>query len=91
MSDDKVLLTQFGVKHLYIFGSFAQGTERLDSDIDLLAEFSLDITKENKQKNKDTLKQLYFEKFKRFVDLIEVGPYLSENLLKEINNCTKVF
>ncbi len=89
--DDKVLLTQFGVKHLYIFGSFAQGAERLDSDIDLLAEFSLDITKENKQKNKDTLKQLYFEKFKRFVDLIEVGPYLSENLLKEINNCTKVF
>ncbi len=91
LSDDKVLLTQFGVKHLYIFGSFAQGTERLDSDIDLLAEFSLDITKENKQKNKDTLKQLYFEKFKRFVDLIEVGPYLSENLLKEINSCTKVF
>ncbi len=91
LSDEKILLTQFGVKHLYIFGSFAQGTERLDSDIDLLAEFSLDITKENKQKNKDTLKQLYFEKFKRFVDLIEVGPYLSENLLKEINNCTKIF
>lgn len=91
LSDDKVLLNQFGVKHLYIFGSFAQGTERLDSDIDLLAEFSLDITKESKQKIKDTLKQLYFEKFKRFIDLIEVGPYLSENLLKEINNCTKVF
>ncbi len=91
LADDKVLLTQFGVKHLYIFGSFAQGTERLDSDIDLLVEFSLDITKESKQKFKEAIKQLYFEKFKRFVDLIEVGPYLSENLLKEINSCTKVF
>lgn len=89
--NDKVLLTQFGVKHLYIFGSFAQGTERLDSDIDMLAEFSLDITKESKQKFKETIKQIYFDKFKRFIDLIEVGPYLSENLLKEINNCTKVF
>lgn len=91
MLDDKVLLAQFGVKHLYIFGSFAQGTERLDSDIDMLAEFSLDITKESKQKFKETIKQLYFDKFKRFIDLIEIGPYLSENLLKEINNCTKVF
>ncbi len=89
--NDKLLLIQFGVKHLYIFGSFAQGTERLDSDIDLLAEFSLDITKENKQKFKETIRQIYFDKFKRFIDLIEVGPYLSENLLKEINNCTKVF
>ncbi len=89
--DDRVLLNQFGVKHLYIFGSFAQGTERLDSDIDLLAEFSLDITKESKQKFKETIRQIYFDKFKRFIDLIEVGPYLSENLLKEINNCTKVF
>ncbi len=52
LMNDKLLLIQFGVKHLYIFGSFAQGTERLDSDIDLLAEFSLDITKENKQKIK---------------------------------------
>ena len=91
MSDDKVLLTQFGIKHLYIFGSFAQGTERLDSDIDILAEFSLDIIKERKQKFKETIKHLYFDKFKRFIDLIEVGPYFSENLLKEINNCTKVF
>ena len=91
LSDDKFLFTQFGVKHLYIFGSFAQGTERLDSDIDLLAEFSLDITKETKQKYKETIKQLYFDKFKRFIDLIEVGPYFSEILLKEINNCAKVF
>ncbi len=89
--NDKLLLIQFGVKHLYVFGSFAQDTERLDSDIDLLVEFSLDITKESKQKFKDTIWQIYFDKFKRFIDLIEVGPYLSENLLKEINNCTKVF
>ncbi len=89
--DDKVLLAQFGVKHLYIFGSFAQGTERLDSDIDMLAEFSLDITKESKQKFKETIRKLYLDKFKRFIDLIEVGPYLSENILKEINNCTKIF
>ena len=91
LSDDKVLLTQFGIKHLYIFGSFAQGTERLDSDIDILAEFSLDIIKERKQKFKETIKHLYFDKFKRFIDLIEVGPYFSENLLKEINNCTRIF
>ncbi len=89
--EDKTLLCQYGIKHLYIFGSFAQGSERLDSDIDILAEFSLDITKESKQKTKETLKQLYFNKFSRFVDLIEVGPYLSENLLKELNNCSKVF
>ena len=91
LSEDKTLLCQYGIKHLYIFGSFAQGSERLDSDIDILAEFSLDITKESKKKSKETLKQLYFNKFNRFVDLIEVGPYLSENLLKELNNCSKVF
>ena len=91
LTEDKTLLCQYGIKHLYIFGSFAQGSERLDSDIDILAEFSLDITKESKKKSKETLKQLYFNKFNRFVDLIEVGPYLSENLLKELNNCSKVF
>ena len=91
LTEDKTLLCQYGIKHLYIFGSFAQGSERLDSDIDILSEFSLDITKESKKKSKETLKQLYFNKFNRFVDLIEVGPYLSENLLKELNNCSKVF
>lgn len=35
---------RFGVRHLLLFGSFARGTARPDSDVDLLAEFDRPIS-----------------------------------------------
>lgn len=33
------LAEQYGVKYLFVFGSFAEGLERNDSDIDFLVDF----------------------------------------------------
>lgn len=38
------LSQRFGVRHLMIFGSFARGSARPDSDVDLLAEFDRPIS-----------------------------------------------
>lgn len=40
LKDEKVLLkNEYGVVNIGLFGSFAKGTQRVDSDIDFLVEF----------------------------------------------------
>lgn len=38
------LSSRFGVRHLLVFGSFARGTPRPDSDVDLLVEFDRTVS-----------------------------------------------
>ena len=38
------LSSRFGVRHLLVFGSFARGTPRPDSDVDLLVEFDRNVS-----------------------------------------------
>jgi predicted nucleotidyltransferase len=41
-----ILATQYGVKHLALFGSIARGNVRIDSDIDILVAFDGPATSE---------------------------------------------
>ena len=74
------LKNEFGVEEIALFGSFARGEEKIDSDIDFLVTF-----------NKPSFSKLmglyeYLQKtLNSKVDVIRKGPHLSANFLKLIN------
>lgn len=90
-ADREMLFEKYGVKHIYIFGSCAKGLQRLDSDIDLLVNFSLDLTQEEKKQNAKAMFDYYTNLFRRFVDINEAGEYLSDELIKETTKHKKIF
>ncbi len=81
---EPLLKKQFGVAHIGIFGSFARGEERPDSDVDVLVTF---------RKGKETFNnymgcKFYLEDlFQRKVDLIMKGALkkrLKPHILDEV-------
>jgi predicted nucleotidyltransferase len=88
---DKELLESFGVEHLYLFGSFINNEQRLDSDVDLMIRFKTNLNLKEKTKLIEQLKNLYFNKFQRFVDFVEIGTYVSDEIIKKTNNFERVF
>lgn len=90
-ADREMLFEKYGVKHIYLFGSLAKGQQRIDSDIDLLVNFSLDLTFEEKEQNAKAMFDYYTNVFHRFVDINAVGEYLSDELLKETSRHKKIF
>lgn len=80
---ENVMIERFGVKKVGVFGSFAKGEERIDSDVDILVQF-----KEG-QKTFGNYMELKFyleELFGRKVDLVietAIKPRLREQILKE--------
>ena len=78
LSRNKGKLRSFGVKRLALFGSFAQGTQSEESDIDFIVEFE-----EGKDKKVDNYLDLMFfleDVFGKKVDLVK--PELVKNSLK---------
>ncbi|KXS43389.1 nucleotidyltransferase family protein [Methanolobus zinderi] len=77
------IIESFGVKRIGLFGSFARGEGRIDSDIDVLVEFR------EGQKTFDNYMELKFyleDLFKRDVDLVletSIKPRLKDYILKE--------
>jgi hypothetical protein len=77
------MIESFGVKKIGLFGSFARGEGRIDSDIDVLVEFR------EGQKTFDNYMELKFyleDLFKRDVDLVletSIKPRLKDYILKE--------
>lgn len=77
-------LRALGVKRIGLFGSFARGEQRPDSDIDLLVEFELG------RKTFDNFMDLSFfleELFQRRIELVtleSLSPYLAPHILKEV-------
>jgi predicted nucleotidyltransferase len=80
---DTAIKNRFGVKRIGIFGSFARGEERSDSDLDVLVDF------EEGKKTFDNYMDLKFyleELFGRKVDLVTVNalrPQLRTAILRE--------
>ena len=92
INDDKAFLTnKLKVKSISIFGSFAKGIDRYDSDIDLLVSFSLDLLKEETETNIELIKNLYFKKFNRYIDITEISEYLNDDFIKKITYVKKIF
>ncbi|MCX5846984.1 MAG: nucleotidyltransferase family protein [Deltaproteobacteria bacterium] len=75
------IATKHGARNLRIFGSFARGEERPDSDIDLLVEMERDRSLLDIIAIKHDLEDLIHRK----VDVVTpnaISPYLREKILK---------
>lgn len=75
--------TKYQIKGLWIHGSIAKRIERMDSDLDFFIEMSLDLLREEKLALIEELKQVFFDKFKRMIDLHEIVEYLDDDIIKE--------
>lgn len=81
---EKLIRQKFGVKRIGIFGSFARGEEKEDSDLDVLVVF------EEGQKTFDNYMDLKFyleDLFGREVDLVTeraLKPQLKDIIMKEV-------
>jgi uncharacterized protein len=81
---EKFIRQRFGVKRIGIFGSFARGEEREDSDLDVLVVF------EEGQKTFDNYMDLKFyleDLFGREVDLVTekaLKPQLKDIIMKDV-------
>jgi predicted nucleotidyltransferase len=80
----RVQLEKLGVKSLSIFGSFARGEERPDSDVDILVEFHGRATFDRYMDTKFYLEELLGRK----VDLVtpkaikpRMKPYIMQDLI----------
>lgn len=89
--DKKILNLQYGIKHLYLFGSFAKGLERIDSDIDLIVVFHQDLLLDEKEQILKKLSENYYFIFHRFIDFIEISTHVSEEIVKEITTYKIIF
>lgn len=90
-ADESLIKNLFDIKHISIFGSFAKGINRIDSDIDLLMSFSLDLTSDQKQESIKQFKKLYCAKFNRFIDISEISEYLSDEFIKKLPYVKRIF
>ena len=77
-------LKRFGVSRIGLFGSYAKGSSKSESDIDLIVEF------ESGQKTFDNFMDLKFyleDLFGREVDLVtkeSIKPGFKENIMKSV-------
>ena len=89
--DEEFIKKNYSIKHLSVFGSFGKQINRIDSDIDLLASFSLDLTSNEKKEIVVQFKNHYFNKFSRFIDVSEISEYLDDEFIKRIPYVKKIF
>ena len=89
--DEEFIKKNYSIKHLSVFGSFAKQINRIDSDIDLLVSFSLDLTSNEKKEIVVQFKNHYFNKFSRFIDVSEISEYLDDEFIKRIPYVKKIF
>lgn len=82
--------TKYQIKGLWIHGSIAKRIERIDSDIDFFIEMSLDLLQEEKLAYINDLKQVFFDEFKRMVDIHELVEYLDDDIIKEVRTTKKL-
>lgn len=83
-SHEEMIKQKYGVKKIGIFGSFARGEEKEDSDIDVLVDFN------EGAKTFDHFMDLKFfleDLFRKKIDLVTVTalrPQLKEGILRDI-------
>ena len=83
---EKFIRQKFGVKRIGIFGSFARGEEREDSDLDVLVEFEEGPGRKTFDNYMD-LKFFFEDLFGREVDLVTekaLKPQLKDIIMKDV-------
>ena len=83
--DEEELKSIYKVKKLIIYGSYAKGINRYDSDIDILIRLDNDLAFKERINIINELKEKYKTVFNRFVDIEEIAYFFDDNYLKEIN------
>ena len=56
------LLDSYGIRHLFIFGSYAKNTERVDSGVGLLVIMNQDLTNKEKEDSLMVLSDMFYKK-----------------------------
>ena len=77
-------LSQAGVERLGIFGSFARGEQRIESDVDALVHFQ---PQARSMDNLIRVGDILETAFNRKVDLVtadSLSPYLAPHILREV-------
>ena len=84
ITENRVSIVNFGAKSIGLFGSFQNGTQTAESDVDLIIEFDVD------KKNYDNFISLAFyleDLFNRKVELItpeSMSKYIKPHIEKSI-------
>ena len=84
------MLRDMGVDNLYIHGSFAGNVARIDSDIDFIITFLPHVTNKEKINIIDNIAKYYEKKFKRYIDILPMGKYYSDEFMLELNEIKKI-
>ncbi|PKL40552.1 MAG: nucleotidyltransferase [Spirochaetae bacterium HGW-Spirochaetae-1] len=82
-SSKKYMQDTYNITKLGVFGSFARGDERADSDVDILVEFALTPGMKEFFGVEEYIENL----LKRKIDLVRekgIRPELKENILSEV-------
>ncbi|TRX35771.1 toxin-antitoxin system toxin subunit [Flavobacterium sp. ZT3R18] len=80
-TDKQFLKENYGVVTIGLFGSYAKGLEKPDSDIDFFVEFN--------EPSYSLLMGLYSyleNKLKSKIEIVRKGPHVSERFLNNIKN-----
>lgn len=84
--DISIFKDKYRIKKMIVFGSFAKNTQRIDSDIDLAIMMSFDLKTKDKLELIDKLKEYLKNKFKRFIDIQEIGNYIGDEISVEFKD-----
>jgi hypothetical protein len=80
-SDLPLLQAEFGVRSIGLFGSYANGSNGVDSDLDFLVELSAPLAT-----NYFGLWAFLEKRFHRKIDLVRLGDHLRESFLRHIQS-----
>ena len=87
----EILQKKYQVESIAIFGSFVKDKERLDSDIDLIVRFEKFIPLLKRNRYKEEIQEMIFQKFNRFSDIHIESELINENNIKTFKNNIKIF
>ena len=87
----EILQKKYQVESLAIFGSFVKDKERLDSDIDLIVRFERFIPLLKRNRYKEEIQEMIFQKFNRFSDIHIESELINENNIKTFKDKLKIF
>ena len=89
--DEEMLKDEYGIDHIFLFGSFSKGDIRIDSDIDFLVVLKEEAFFEDYWSKIEVLAKHYYIEFKRFVDFSVTGKYVDDAVIKEMKTAKKIF
>ncbi len=84
IENKEIINEKYSISHLYLYGSFIKGSERLDSDIDVAIIFNGNMSYKEKLKNVEFLKEFIKKTFNRYGDVMEynISILKDEKVLK---------